>query len=331
MSDLVDALMSEDSSQQQRDLPSSPNLSSSTGRPRHGGGVLSSTGSANYPQSDAYYQPHTATQTTGNPDDQPAESVRRAMLNSAIPKVTDATGEKVRESFENFLETYTENSAQGGAQYDGRYYIAQIHGLRQFELSTLYVDFAHLATVEGGVLATAVVEQYYRFAPFLQKGLRHLIKKYEPSLLYPQARGYGDDASSQTVRSTTNGTSTTSTDESEKVFQIAFYNLPLVNRIRDLRTNRIGTLMSISGTVTRTSEVRPELYKASFTCDACRSVVDGVEQIFRYTEPFMCPNATCQNTSAWTLNAAKSYFIDWQKVRIQENSNEIPTGSMPRT
>ena len=27
----------------------------------------------------------------------------------------------------------------------------------------------------------------------------------------------------------------------------------------------------------------------------------------------------------------KSQFIDWQRVRIQENSNEIPTGSMPRT
>jgi len=27
----------------------------------------------------------------------------------------------------------------------------------------------------------------------------------------------------------------------------------------------------------------------------------------------------------------QSKFSDWQRVRIQENSNEIPTGSMPRS
>jgi DNA replication licensing factor MCM6 len=33
----------------------------------------------------------------------------------------------------------------------------------------------------------------------------------------------------------------------------------------------------------------------------------------------------------WQLNVENSKFIDWQKVRVQENSSEIPSGSMPRT
>jgi DNA replication licensing factor MCM6 len=33
---------------------------------------------------------------------------------------------------------------------------------------------------------------------------------------------------------------------------------------------------------------------------------------------------------AWELMTERSKFIDWQKVRIQENSNEIPPGSVPR-
>jgi DNA replication licensing factor MCM6 len=37
------------------------------------------------------------------------------------------------------------------------------------------------------------------------------------------------------------------------------------------------------------------------------------------------------NKRSWKLNIAQSSFTDWQKVRIQENSSEIPTGSMPRT
>lgn len=35
-------------------------------------------------------------------------------------------------------------------------------------------------------------------------------------------------------------------------------------KIRDLRTNKIGQLTKLEGTVTRTSEVRPELLSASF-------------------------------------------------------------------
>lgn len=101
--------------------------------------------------------------------------------------------------------------------------------------------------------------------------------------------------------------------------------------IRDLRTERIGQLTSISGTVTRTSEVRPELVFGSFICQECRTTVKDVEQQFKYTEPTMCPNLTCNNRGAWRLSIEQSKFSDWQKVRIQENANEIPTGSIPRS
>ena len=40
---------------------------------------------------------------------------------------------------------------------------------------------------------------------------------------------------------------------------------------------------------------------------------------------------TCGNRTAWQLQIDTSKFTDWQKVRIQENPNEIPTGSMPRS
>lgn len=125
--------------------------------------------------------------------------------------------------------------------------------------------------------------------------------------------------------------SRTAHQQTDKIFTLAFYNLPLVSRVRSLRSNNIGQLLSMSGTVTRTSEVRPELHLATFLCEACRSVIENVEQTYRYTEPTQCPNQTCQNRFAWQLDIRRSTFIDWQKCRVQENSSEIPTGSMPRT
>jgi DNA replicative helicase MCM subunit Mcm2 (Cdc46/Mcm family) len=67
-------------------------------------------------------------------------------------------------------------------------------------------------------------------------------------------------------------------------FNIAFYNMPLVNSIRDLKMDKIGQLVSISGTVTRTSEVRPELVSGTFRCEVCKTTISDVEQQFKFTE-----------------------------------------------
>lgn len=237
----------------------------------------------------------------------------------AVPKVVDITGEKVRESFETFIEEFVDPE-QADDDWDGKIYLAQIEAMKTYEYSTLYVDYQHLLLRENGVLATAILEQYYRFSPFLLKGLHRLLKKYAPSLLHTSLLHNTEETVSET---------STSSQANERVFQISFFNLPTVQRIRDIRSNKIGSLMSILGTVTRTSEVRPELYRACFTCDLCSAVIEGVEQVFKYTEPTACPS--CENQSYFTLNVSKSQFIDWQRIRIQENSNEIPTGSMPRT
>jgi DNA replication licensing factor MCM6 len=117
----------------------------------------------------------------------------------------------------------------------------------------------------------------------------------------------------------------------DREFWIHFYNLPTCLKLRQLKTNKIGKLTAVCGTVTRTSEVRPELLFGTFMCLDCRTIQKNVEQQFKYTEPIVCPNATCTNRTRWQLLPHQSKFVDWQKIRIQENSNEIPSGSMPRT
>ena len=52
------------------------------------------------------------------------------------------------------------------------------------------------------------------------------------------------------------------------------------------------------GTVTRTSEVRPELYLGTFECLQCHATVPNVEQQYKYTEPLICPETSCGNRCA---------------------------------
>ncbi|KAF2273532.1 MCM-domain-containing protein [Westerdykella ornata] len=259
-----------------------------------------------------------------------------------IPKVVDVTGEALSARFQEFLESFKEDLTSSeqpisSAPTDDRYYIAQIHGLKLHNLSTLYVDYNHLLGHGDGVVATAVASEYYRFLPYMVRALHNLIAKYEPEYF----REHRQPASTSSVTAASNAGNAMSQNESiseknpnqqtDKLFTIAFYNLPLVSRIRQLRTSSIGQLLSISGTVTRTSEVRPELSVATFICEACNTVVPNIEQTFKYTEPTQCPNLQCMNREGWRLDIRQSTFVDWQKVRIQENSSEIPTGSMPRT
>jgi DNA replication licensing factor MCM6 len=188
-----------------------------------------------------------------------------------------------------------------------------------------------------GVLAGAIQGDFYRYQPYMLRALHNLIAKYEPQ--YFREHRQPGSTTARTDTSLANNSMSEEDDmhkktpnqQTDKIFALAFYNLPLVSRVRQLRTEQIGKLVSMSGTVTRTSEVRPELHLATFVCEMCNNVVPDVEQIFKYTEPTQCPNVTCMNRQGWRLDIRQSTFIDWQKVRIQENSSEIPTGSMPRT
>ena len=120
-------------------------------------------------------------------------------------------------------------------------------------------------------------------------------------------------------------------DAGKKEFFVAFCNLPLVHQLRELRTQKVGQLVSFSGTVTRTSEVRPELLFGTFFCAACGTEVRDVEQQCRYTTPTVCPVVTCGNRTAWRLSRDGSKFVDWQRVRVQENADEVPAGCLPRS
>lgn len=171
-------------------------------------------------------------------------------------------------------------------------YIEQIHTMREYELTTLYVDYGHLLQRDD-VLADAIQKQYYRFLPYIRRALHTMVAEYEPDYLKINPTAAATDSVNLQTRE----------------FNVAFYHLPLVSGIRDLRTDKIGTLMSISGTVTRTSEVRPELLFGSFVCEVCGGLVTEIEQQFKYTEVSIHPvmyhhrtHSCCSRVCAPTLH-----------------------------
>ena len=145
-----------------------------------------------------------------------------------------------------------------------------------------------------------------RFEPFIRKSIQMFVAQNHPNYV--------------------------KNEEEAKEFWVGFYNVAGIQKLRGLRCSLIGRLLCISATVTRTSEVRPELLYGIFYCAECGTQAGtGVEQQFKYTEPSRCANEACTNMTKWHLDLTQSKFVDWQKCRVQENSADIPGGSMPRS
>ena len=114
-------------------------------------------------------------------------------------------------------------------------------------------------------------------------------------------------------------------------YHVSVHSLLQHQSIRELTTHRLGHLVSIGGTVTRSSAVRPELLTAAFHCGDCQTLHENIQQQFRYTQPLSCRNPTCSNRSKFNLDLTACLFVDWQSLKLQENATEIPAGSMPRS
>lgn len=185
---------------------------------------------------------------------------------------------------------------------------------------TLYVKIEHIEQLDAStvgfppsVLRSVIESKYMMVRDALNAAVPQFLSKIEEPDLQDMVRKARE------------------TDELK--FTVAFYDLPLYSGIRDLRTEKLGRLISICGTVTRTTEIKPELLVGTFQCNECNREVTGVVQQFKVTEPSMCPTRNCGNRTSWTAlpESRTTRWGEWQRLRLQENENEVPAGSMPRS
>ncbi|AFZ78991.1 DNA replication licensing factor MCM6, putative [Theileria equi strain WA] len=121
-----------------------------------------------------------------------------------------------------------------------------------------------------------------------------------------------------------------SVSRTSRRFYLQFLHTPsIIYPLREIRCNMLGELITIRGQVTRISDVRPELVRGTFKCKSCGNIVSDVIQQFKYTTPLKCISSTCLNMREWELLMDRSYFCDWQKIRIQEIAQEAESGSIP--
>lgn len=201
-------------------------------------------------------------------------------INMATASQMDAGSiiDGLAEKFTRFLGTYSpadyvapqiDQDGEDGTDAPASFMARTVQEMATNNETTLYVDFKHISDFDYD-MADKILQHYERCEPVLRDSLKNYIRQHHEQFI-KDAHG------------------------PEKEFFVGIHGLHSIDRLRDLRTEHIGRLSAFSGTVTRTSDVRPELFLGTFRCQHCATVVKNVEQFYKFTEPLVCPSASCNN------------------------------------
>lgn len=103
--------------------------------------------------------------------------------------------------------------------------------------------------------------------------------------------------------------------------------------IRDVNAACIGKLVTIRGIVTRATDVKPKVTIVCYTCDQCMCETFQPVKGSEFTPLFGCTSAQCKSSKTLgrlTMQVRGSKMVKFQEIKLQEHSDQVPIGHIPR-
>jgi DNA replication licensing factor MCM2 len=110
---------------------------------------------------------------------------------------------------------------------------------------------------------------------------------------------------------------------------VRIQNLPILDKLRDLRHYHLNTLIRVRGVLTKRTNVFSQLKKVMFYCGKCGEKIgpfmnNGSEDI----KIGSCQS--CQSAGPFHINNEETVYRNYQKVTVQESPGTVPPGRIPR-
>lgn len=107
--------------------------------------------------------------------------------------------------------------------------------------------------------------------------------------------------------------------------------VPKITKLREIRDEDIGKLISVEGLVKNVTEEVMQIRKASFRCTRCMGVTHKVQstRAAKIQYPSLCEH--CEKKSSWELLHDICVYEDVQFVSIQELHESLDSGEEPRS
>lgn len=104
--------------------------------------------------------------------------------------------------------------------------------------------------------------------------------------------------------------------------------------VREVRGEHLGKYITVRGIATRVSDVKPSVTVSAYTCDRCGSEIFQEVKGKQFIPLIQCNSEDCQRSTAkgnLTTSTRASKFMPFQEVKIQELTNQVPIGHIPRS
>jgi replicative DNA helicase Mcm len=113
--------------------------------------------------------------------------------------------------------------------------------------------------------------------------------------------------------------------------KVRFEKVPSKIPIRDLRSKHLMKFIAIEGMIRKATEVRPKIINAAFMCMRCENVTFVPQTEMKFVEPLECENDTCGKRGPFKILMEQSFFVDAQKLQIQESPENLRGGTQPQS
>lgn len=237
-----------------------------------------------------------------------------------------------------FLQEFYYNDELGKKQFK---YGTQLVHLAHREQVALYVDLDDIAE-DDPELVDSICENAKRYSRLFADVVQELLPEYKEKEVvnrdvldvYIEHRLMMEQRSRDpgAVRNPQNQYPSELMRRFELYFQGPSSSKPRV--IREVRADSVGKLLTVRGIVTRVSEVKPRMVVATYTCDQCGAETYQPIQSPTFMPLIMCPSQECQTNRSGGrlyLQTRGSKFIKSQEMKIQEHSDQVPVGNIPRS
>mmetsp|Transcript_43911 Transcript_43911/g.136668 ORF Transcript_43911/g.136668 Transcript_43911/m.136668 type:complete len:805 (-) Transcript_43911:28-2442(-) len=105
-------------------------------------------------------------------------------------------------------------------------------------------------------------------------------------------------------------------------------------KVREINASCVGSLVKLDCLVVRIGQVKPKVEVVTYHCEMCGAEIFQSVESERYTPPKECPSQRCRDnrvTGKLRCNIRTSKFSKYQEMKVQEMSDHVPVGGVPRS
>ncbi|KAL0237456.1 hypothetical protein PCE1_000853 [Barthelona sp. PCE] len=98
--------------------------------------------------------------------------------------------------------------------------------------------------------------------------------------------------------------------------------------VRELSPKNLSQLVQVTGMITRSSSIIPDIAVVVFRCEACAYSYRAAPENERFRPPARCPS--CRKSHSWRPLYNIATFKTLQLITLQESPENVPQGETPR-